>query len=568
MGIIWYNKTNILVLGKDDKMYIPNCFQQISFFDSFDELPDYLKKYLLKSWAHTFQETIFPEINEDRFAVLYSDKPSRPNSYVNVIIGALIIKELYDLNDEQLVASIHMNLEFQYALRLTSEERPPVSINTFTNFRNRVTDYYEETGQDLIQQEVESLADLIAEELEIEEEMARIDSFMVASACRSLTRIELVYKVNENFIKMLNKTSPHLIPEKLEAYLSDEHENEVIYQTKNSEAETKLEKLLDQAKELYDIALKAGSPVTDSEEFQLLKRMLEEQTKDDDDFDNIEPKEGKDISPESLQNPSDPDATYRYKYDDNTGYVGNVVEYFDGDNSVIITYDLKPNIYSDQKFSEDAIEKLASDNDVKEDINPDSDDDQEAEEDPDFLKLLMDGTYFSFDLSEKASSLGIEFIPGELTGRKPAQDKMTFYENFELDDSREEITVCAAGREPDYQENKDNGNYYVTFDKSVCENCGLLDECRINLRQNHGSVSFSEQDYESGRLRKRMGTKEYNKLTNLRAGIEGIPSVLRRTYDIDNMPVMGFVRQKLFFSFKIAAMNFKKLLKGNKPALT
>ncbi len=552
-------------------MYIPNCFQQISFFDSFDELPDYLKKYLLKSWAHTFQETIFPEINEDRFAVLYSDKPSRPNSYVNVIIGALIIKELYDLNDEQLVASIHMNLEFQYALRLTSEERPPVSINTFTNFRNRVTDYYEETGQDLIQQEVESLADLIAEELEIEEEMARIDSFMVASACRSLSRIELVYKVNENFIKMLNKTSPHLIPKELEAYLSEGHRNEVIYQTKNSEAETKLEKLLDQAKELYDIALKAERQVTDSEEFQLLKRMLKEQTKDDDDFDNIEPKEGKDISPESLQNPSDPDATYRYKYDDNTGYVGNVVEYFDGDNSVIITYDLKPNIYSDQKFSEDAIEKLASDNEDKEDINQDTDDNQEvekAEENSDFLKLLMDGTYYSFDLASEALSRGIKFIPGELTIRKPAQDKMTFYENFDLDDSRDKITGCASGKEPDYQEAKDNGDYYATFDKGVCENCGLLAECRINLRENHGSVSFSEKDYESGRLRKQMGTEEYNKLTNQRAGIEGVPSALRRSYDVDNMPVMGLVRQKIFFSFKIAALNFRKYLSGKEPALT
>jgi len=164
--------------------------------------------------------------------------------------------------------------------------------------------------------------------------------------------------------------------------------------------------------------------------------------------------------------------------------------------------------------------------------------------------------------------LGIEFIPGELTGRKPAQDKMSYYENFELDDSRKEITGCAAGREPDYQENKDDGNYYATFDKSACENCGLLDDCRINLRQNHSSVSFSEQAYESGRLRERMGTEEYKNLTNLRAGIEGIPSALGRTYDIDNMPVMGLVRQKLFLGFKIAAMNFKKLLKGNKPALT
>ena len=84
-------------------------------------------------------------------------------------------------------------MEYQYALRLTSEKRPPISKNTFSNFRERVTDYYKETDIDLIQQEVESLAELIREHLEIEGDKARIDSFMVSSSARELSRIELVY---------------------------------------------------------------------------------------------------------------------------------------------------------------------------------------------------------------------------------------------------------------------------------------------------------------------------------------------------------------------------------------
>lgn len=47
---------------------------------------------IYNSWAYIFQEIIFPEINESRFEVLYSDKPSRPNSPVNVIIGSLFLK--------------------------------------------------------------------------------------------------------------------------------------------------------------------------------------------------------------------------------------------------------------------------------------------------------------------------------------------------------------------------------------------------------------------------------------------------------------------------------------------
>ena len=80
-------------------MFSKNEFQQLSFNDSVLNMPEYLKKILQDSWAHPFQQIIFPAIDEDRFEVLYSDKPSRPNSPVNVIIGALILKEIFGLSD-------------------------------------------------------------------------------------------------------------------------------------------------------------------------------------------------------------------------------------------------------------------------------------------------------------------------------------------------------------------------------------------------------------------------------------------------------------------------------------
>ena len=56
----------------------------------------------------------------------------------------------------------------------------------------------------------------------------------------------------------------------------------------------------------------------ETEEFKNLKRMLREQTKDNDDFDNIEPKVNGNISPDNLQNYSNSEHTYCFKYDDNT----------------------------------------------------------------------------------------------------------------------------------------------------------------------------------------------------------------------------------------------------------
>ena len=72
-----------------------NDAQQITFSDSLYGLTEREKKALDKSWAKIFADEVFPTIDEDRFSVLYSEKNSRPNTPVNVIIGALVLKELF-----------------------------------------------------------------------------------------------------------------------------------------------------------------------------------------------------------------------------------------------------------------------------------------------------------------------------------------------------------------------------------------------------------------------------------------------------------------------------------------
>ncbi len=69
-----------------------------------------------------------------------------------------------------------------------------------------------------------------------------------------------------------------------------------------------------------------------TEEFRLLTRMLKEQ----------KGKSSKNISPDPLQNPTDPDATYRKKGKKKyIGYSANIVEKFDDKNRIITGYDLQ-----------------------------------------------------------------------------------------------------------------------------------------------------------------------------------------------------------------------------------
>ena len=75
--------------------FVLNGYQQISLFDSLGFLSERKQKILENSWAKPFSDIIFANIDEMIFAPLYSDKRnSRPNAPVNVIVGALILKEL------------------------------------------------------------------------------------------------------------------------------------------------------------------------------------------------------------------------------------------------------------------------------------------------------------------------------------------------------------------------------------------------------------------------------------------------------------------------------------------
>jgi len=136
-----------------------NQNQQLTLDDSFVNLSPRTQKMVMDSWAKDFADIVFPAINEERFAVLYSDhKFSRPNTPVNFIIGALMLKENGGLADGELTESICCDVRYQYALHTTHLKEQPVSDRTFSRFRERLYHYELETGHNLLEEEMMHLA--------------------------------------------------------------------------------------------------------------------------------------------------------------------------------------------------------------------------------------------------------------------------------------------------------------------------------------------------------------------------------------------------------------------------
>ena len=124
---------------------------------------------------------------------LYSDKASRPNTPVNVIVGALILKEALGDTDDELVEALMFDIRYQYALHTTSFEEQPLSDRTLSRFRARVLAYETEHDVDLIHKCVVKMAKEIAEFMNLSPNMQRMDSMMIAANIKNLSLLELFY---------------------------------------------------------------------------------------------------------------------------------------------------------------------------------------------------------------------------------------------------------------------------------------------------------------------------------------------------------------------------------------
>ncbi len=189
-----------------------NNAQQMAINDALLSLTARERKYLKDSWAEIFSKKVFPFIKEDRFRVLYSDNPaSRPANPVNVYFGLLILREVFGQSDEEALNSLMFDIRYQYALPTTSFLEQPVSKGSLTNFRSAVYKYNQEHGVDLIQKEIEAQAKSFSKLLKIDGHTIRMDSLMISSSCRKLSRLEIIYSTVARLTKVIDQ---NILPER------------------------------------------------------------------------------------------------------------------------------------------------------------------------------------------------------------------------------------------------------------------------------------------------------------------------------------------------------------------
>lgn len=518
-----------------------NQNQQITLNDSFINQTPRTQKIIMNSWCKDFADIVFPAINEERFSVLYSDnKFSRPNTPVNFIVGALILKENNNLNDDELIESICCDLRYQYALHTTHLPEQPVSDRTFSRFRERHYHYELETGRNLLQEEMMHLSEIYADYMNLNSNVKRMDSLMIASRCKRMSRLEIIYSTTANAIRLMHRLgNEELIPQELLHYLNPDDYNHVIYYCKGDGIAPRLQKALLEAAQTR--AIMDDDTWQEFQEYQLLVRVLAEQSRMDESGKPIA-KDKKEITSSSLQNPSDPDATYRRKAGkDHKGYVGNIVETGENGDSLITCAGYEKNTHIDSTFCKEYLNSRPNN------AEPET--------------MIADGAYSGTENQELAESKNTALITTALTGKGTNK----IFAGFTFTEDGMQVTGCPVGNIPIkttfYPK---TGMCRVLFARECCEKCPHREECKAKAQKKNYAVHVSAKMVERARYLDKLSTDEYKQLTRKRNAIEGIPSVLRRRYHVDNIPVFGYLRSRQFFLFKVGAYNFNKLLKHNR----
>ena len=333
---------------------------QHSMFDTFQALPEKTRQRLEASWAGTFYREFFCRIDEAPFAVLYSDKPSRPNAPINVLVGAEILKAGHGWSDEEMYDEIQFNLQVRYALGLRDMSTVPFELRTLYYFRQRLSQHMQETGQNLLDHVFVQVTDEQLKSLKLKTGHQRMDSVLVSSNIRRTSRLSLLVEVVQRVWRMLTEEDQAYYAEAFEPYLQGTA-GQYCYRLKGKEIEVHLEavgQLMARLVREWEGAY-AAYPT-----YQMLKRVFGEHFSwvegepDDEGSGPLRLKMGKELSGDSLQSPDDWEATYREKRGQgHRGYVANLTETCDPENGMqlITLVQVAPNLTDDEDLAMEAV---------------------------------------------------------------------------------------------------------------------------------------------------------------------------------------------------------------------
>jgi len=514
--------------------------RQGHIFDPWSHLGPKRRKLLNRSWSGLFQQEILPDLPVDTLRSHYHEWNGRPTKELHSMIGMMILQQMHDLTDEQAIEQFCFNIQWHYALNITSPEDAASYIcgKSIWTMRDKLTT--EEAYNVIFATTLQRLAEIFKADLSKQ----RLDSVHLQSNMRHLGRIGLFVKTIKNFLNNLKRQHRNffdqLDQELIKRYLSKNTES-IFASVKPSDSTRTLDQLATDLLTLTD-HFSSVSTIQNMSTLKQLTRLFKEQCVVEQEKDSLEQqavaRPNKDVPSDSLQNPSDPDAGYSNHK--GKGYQAQVVENYVETNDPeekkkqlsLITY---IDIESADKHDANAL--LPAIEDLKErGVSP--------------RELLADSLYGSNSNCQKAKKEhGVEVIAPLM----PGGQKYFHLSKFSLDEQGR-IASCPCSIVPQSTKQTQNG-FSAAFPSEICLQCESFDICPVKKGTKACYYRYKDKDISTAHRRRYEESSAFKDRYRYRAGVEAAMSEFDRRTGVKHLRVRGMKAVRFAAVMKAIGLN-------------
>jgi len=506
-----------------------------------NDLPEKQRARLAKSWSGAFFRDFHCRVDEQTFEVLYADFPSRPNAPVNELVSLEFLKAGNDWTDEEMYDHYLFDLQTRSALGLEQLGEAHFELRTVYNFRQRLSQYMQEKGINLLDQAFEQVTDEQIAAFGLKTEKQRMDSTLLASNIRHMGRLQLLVEVLQRTQRMLNEAEQGQYVEVFAPYVQG-HAGQYIYRLKSDDYASHMQQIgLVMQQLLRELRPAHGQDLV----YQVLERVFGEHFKVE--AETVTTKEAKELSASSLQSPDDLEATYREKR--GTGYQGysaNLSETCDPQNpfQLITKVQVAPNVTDDSQLLAEALPNL------KERTNVNT--------------MYTDGGFGSPEVDKVLQEQQVELVQTAIRGRNPNPEKLhlsDFEIKFNPDGKPVQIT-CPNKQTVSVHTTHQQKGFVACFEPSVCQDCPFFqkDRCpaqpgkrdmQLRLRFTQAEAQASERRRRSRERKKEAG--------NLRSAVEATVRSVKHPFPAGKLPVRGKFRVACMVIGSAAVSNVRRI---------
>ena len=521
------------------------------FWDEWGHLGPKRRRLLEQDWPGVFRQYLFEELPVEELAQRFHHSHGRPSKELFAITGALVLQVLFDHTDAEAVNAFCFDLRWHYALNIRgeSDQDKYVCVRSLKGYRSQLI------ALGLEELLFTQLTSQLIRAFGVDPTQQRLDSSHLKSAMRNLSRLQLFVEVIHKFLVQLKKKHPQQY-EDLERPLRDAYEkgsDSGCFAMKPSESG---KKLVEVAQDLYRLVqrFEQDAKVSEMRTYGHLCRVLREQCEVEQGGpqpSRVQVKAPGEVGGDSLQNPSDEQATYdKHK---GKGYQVQVME----------TYQpVEPE--NKDRGVPDLITHVKVEKACRSDVHALSEAIEESESrgcKPE--RVLADGAYGSYENWQKAEAQGVELVAPGNKGSEDWENRLGYSQFTYETDGR--IQSCPAGKAPVRTGRTPKGAYQTWFDRQSCLECPLRDKCLVTIGKKKARLpSYTAKRAFLSAHRAYEESEEFRQRYRWRAGIEATFSRLKRQFGANRLRVRGMRAMKYNVTLKALAMNIHRCAQAQK----